>query len=33
MNAWEVHARNIDRAVFNARWAETITTMAQAEAA
>lgn len=33
VNAWEVHARNVDRAVFNARWAETITAMAMSEAA
>ena len=32
-NAWEAHARSIDRAVFSARWAETIDAMARSEAA
>ena len=33
VNPWEMHARSVDRAVFNARWAETLTAMAHAEAA
>lgn len=32
-NAWEVHARGVDRAVFSARWSETIASMARAVAA
>jgi len=32
-NAWEMHARSVDRAVFNARWADTLTAMAHSEAA
>lgn len=33
INAWEVHARSVDRAVFTARWAETIHAMVHSEAA
>ncbi|BCP53280.1 hypothetical protein K32_18970 [Kaistia sp. 32K] len=33
LNAWEAHARNIDRAVLDARWSDTIAAMTQAVAA